>query len=81
MIIPIRARVAGKVLSICRRSIVVTAAIVVPSTVIGDCLPRLAANTKVEDIAPVIKAKLVGPRVFGIRSPPIDARLGFVRRK
>jgi hypothetical protein len=64
MIIPIRARVAGKVLSICRRSIVVTAAIVVPSTMIGDCLPRLAANTKVEDIAPVIKAKLAPAQEF-----------------
>jgi hypothetical protein len=64
MIIPIRARVAGKVLSICRRSIVVTAAIVVPSTMIGDRLPRLAANTKVEDIAPVIKAKLAPAQEF-----------------
>jgi hypothetical protein len=58
MIIPIRARVAGKARSTCRRSTVVTAAIFVSSTVVAIGVPRLAANTKVEDIAPVIKAKL-----------------------
>jgi hypothetical protein len=64
MIIPIRARVVGKVLSTSRRSTVVTAAIVESSAVVAIGVPRLAANTKVEDIAPVIKAKLAPAQEF-----------------
>jgi hypothetical protein len=65
MIIPIRARGAGKVLSTCRRTTVVTAAMVVPSAVTGDWrATRAAANMGAEDIAPLIKAKLAPAQEF-----------------
>src|SRR5262245_27409827 len=79
MIIPTRARGAGKMLSTCRRSTVVTEAMVFPSAVTGDWRAvRAAANTEPRYCAPGQGKASAGPSVFGIKSLP-NRREAWIR--